>query len=71
MHGVTKAIELKANGLREWIQEPNGKSSMAVIAETTLNRKDFGLGWNPAIEAGGLTVGEEVAIRLEITWTKA
>jgi hypothetical protein len=71
MHGMKRSVQLKVNGLKEVIEDQRGQARMKAIAETTLNRKDFGLEWNAAIEAGGLTVGEEIAIRLELTWIRA
>jgi polyisoprenoid-binding protein YceI len=40
-------------------------------ATTKINRKDFGLTWNTALEAGGFLVGDEVAITLEVQAVKA
>jgi polyisoprenoid-binding protein YceI len=43
-----------------------GNERVAFTATTTLNRKDFGLTWNRAIESGGFVVGEDVQVLLEI-----
>ncbi len=40
-------------------------------AETEINRKHFGLGWNVALEAGGVVVGEKVKITLDVQLVKA
>jgi polyisoprenoid-binding protein YceI len=40
-------------------------------ASTKLNRKDFGLTWNTALETGGILVGDEVTITLEAQFVKA
>jgi polyisoprenoid-binding protein YceI len=46
--------------------DPWGNERMAFRAETKINRKDFGLTWNQALEAGGVLVGDEVTIVLEV-----
>ena len=44
---------------------------MAVSATAKINRKDFGLTWNAALETGGVLVGDEVTITLEVQFVKA
>jgi polyisoprenoid-binding protein YceI len=65
MHGVSRPVTLDArvegNGV-----DPFGNRRAGVSARTTLNRKDFGLHWNRALESGGLLVGDEIDINLEI-----
>ena len=61
MHGVTKAIRVPIT-VKGPINDPWGKARLAFSATTVLNRKDYGLTWNKALEAGGLMVGEEVTI---------
>lgn len=51
--------------------DPWGKERAAFLATTKINRKDFGLTWSKALETGGLVVGDEVAITLEIEGIKA
>ena len=46
--------------------DPWGGTRAGFSAKTTINRKDFGLHWNAALEAGGVLVGEKVEITLEI-----
>jgi polyisoprenoid-binding protein YceI len=43
-----------------------GKRRAAVTAETSINRGDFGINWNGAIEAGGVVVGDKVKVTLHI-----
>lgn len=47
-------------------KDPWGNDKLAFEAETTLNRKDFGLHWNAALETGGFLVGDEVRVQLSI-----
>ncbi|MGB8847994.1 MAG: YceI family protein [Terracidiphilus sp.] len=43
---------------------------MGLSATTKINRKDFGLAWNAALETGGFLVGDEIAITLEVQFIK-
>lgn len=62
---VTKAVELDAEYLGAG-QDPWGGTRVAFEAETTINRKEYGLTWNQVLEAGGVLVGEDVTIKLEV-----
>ena len=65
MHGVTKAVTLEVEGLDHVIdQGPRGQKTGAT-ASAKLSRTDWGLTWNRAIEAGGVTVGDEVTLEIE------
>ncbi len=66
LHGVTREVVLDVEGPTPEVKDPWGNFKVGATATTKLNRKDFGLGWNVKLEAGGLLVGEEVAIQLEI-----
>jgi polyisoprenoid-binding protein YceI len=69
LHGVTKRIELAAE-ITGAATDPWGNERVAISASTAINRKDFGLGWNQVLETGGLLVGEEVQIELEVQGVK-
>jgi polyisoprenoid-binding protein YceI len=47
-------------------KNPFGKEVAGFTAEATLNRRDFGLNWNAALESGGLLVGDKVNVLVEI-----
>ncbi len=68
LHGVTKAVELHVTENGTGI-DPWGNKRIGFTAQTVINRKDFGLGWNTALEAGGVLVGEDVAIDIELQAT--
>jgi polyisoprenoid-binding protein YceI len=70
IHGVTKEVVLKAEGPTEEVKDPWGGTRIGFSAKTKINRKDFGLGWNVALETGGIVVGEDVTIRLEVQFVK-
>lgn len=65
IHGVTKSVVLDAefNGTGK---NPWGKQVISYSASTKVNRKDFGLNWNAALEAGGMLVSDDVKISIEI-----
>ena len=50
--------------------DPWGGSRAGFVAKTTVNREDFGLTWNAALEAGGFLVGKNVTIELEVELLK-
>jgi polyisoprenoid-binding protein YceI len=52
-------------------KDPWGNSRLGLSAVTKINRKDFGLTWNAALESGGILVGEDVTITLDVQFVKA
>ena len=52
-------------------KDPGATRAVALSATTKINRKDFGLTWNTALETGGILVGEEVTITLDLQFVKA
>ncbi|NJD92289.1 MAG: YceI family protein [Geobacter sp.] len=70
LHGVTKEVVLKVEGPSKESKDPWGNIRKGATATATINRKDFGLNWNKALETGGVLVGEEIAINLEIEMIK-
>jgi polyisoprenoid-binding protein YceI len=65
IRGVTRAVTLEVEALPPAIQDPWGNRRRGVSARARINRKDWGLKWNLAIEAGGVAVADEVAIEIE------
>jgi polyisoprenoid-binding protein YceI len=65
IHGITRPVTLPASFLGA-AGDPWGNTRFVFEAELTLNRKDFGLTWNAALEAGGFLVGDEVKVFLSI-----
>jgi polyisoprenoid-binding protein YceI len=65
IHGVTKPVvlDVEMNGA---VKDPWGNNRAGFSAKTKVNRKDFGLTWNKALEAGGFVVGDDVEISIEI-----
>ncbi|AKQ64114.1 hypothetical protein A176_001026 [Myxococcus hansupus] len=70
MHGVTKPVVLDVTGPSKESKDPWGNTRTGVTATTKLNRKDFGLTYNQALETGGVAVGEEVTVNLDLSLVK-
>ncbi|GFO60638.1 polyisoprenoid-binding protein [Geomonas silvestris] len=66
LHGVTKQVVLDVEGPSKESKDPWGNIRKGATASTKISRKDFGLVYNAALETGGVAVGDEVAITLEI-----
>jgi polyisoprenoid-binding protein YceI len=65
IRGTSKAITIPVTYLGT-ARDPWGRERAAFEADVTLNRKDFGLNWNAALETGGFLVGDEVRVSLSI-----
>ena len=66
LHGVTRSVVLDVEGPSQEVKDPMGNLRRGASASTKINRKDFGLTWNKAMETGGVVVGDEVAISIEV-----
>jgi polyisoprenoid-binding protein YceI len=66
MHGKTREVVLSAEPFSPEIRDPWGKARRATTASARINRQDFGISWNKALDAGGVTIGDEVDIVLDI-----
>lgn len=70
LRGVTREITLSGN-FNGTTEDPWGNTRAGFHAQGKLNRKDFGMVWNKTLDSGGLVVGDEVQIRLDIECIKA
>ena len=61
----------KVEGPTDAGKDPWGNTRIGLSAVTKINRKDFGLTWNAALETGGILVGDEVTITLDVQFVKA
>ena len=71
IRGVTRKVTFAVDGPTPPMKDPWGNTRIAVSATTKINRKDYGLTWNAALETGGILVGEEITITLEAEFVKA
>lgn len=70
LHGVTKTVTLDAK-FGGTIKDPYGLTRSGFTVSGEINRYDFGLKYNAALEAGGLTIGKKVSIKVNMELTKA
>ena len=66
LHGVTREVTLAVEGPTAPIKDPWGNTRAGASATTKISRKNFGLTWNKAIEAGGAVVGDEVSVSIDV-----
>lgn len=70
VRGVTRPVTLDAT-YEGGGKDPWGGERVSFTADTTLDRREFGLTWNQALEAGGILVGNDLRIHLEVQAVKA
>ena len=66
IHGVTKEVTLDVEGLAPEAKDPWGNVKSGASAVTRISRKDFGMEFNMVLETGGVMVGDEISITLEL-----
>lgn len=71
IHGVTKEVVLNAEGPTPEGKDPYGNTRIGASASTKIKRSDFGLTWNAALETGGILVGDDLKIELDISAIKS
>lgn len=71
IHGITRRTVFRVEGPTEPAKDPWGNIRVGLSATTKISRKDFGLTWNAALETGGILVGDDVTITLDVQFIKA
>ena len=71
IHGATKEVVLKVEGPTAEVKDPYGNLRMGASASTKIKRSDFGLTYNAVLEAGGIALGDDLKIEVEISAIKA
>jgi len=66
IRGVTRKVRFEVEGPTPPTKDPWGNARVAISAITKINRKDFGLTWNAVLETGGILVGDEITITLDV-----
>jgi len=66
LHGVTRKVTLDVEGPHPEVRDPWGNVKTGAAASTKVNRRDFGLVWNVALETGGVLVGDDVTLQVEL-----
>jgi polyisoprenoid-binding protein YceI len=70
IRGVTKSVTLSVDDVSAPSKDPWGNQRIGLSASAKVNRKDFGFVWNAPLEFGGVLVGDEVAITLDVQFIK-
>ncbi|KAB0669060.1 polyisoprenoid-binding protein [Oryzomonas sagensis] len=70
LHGVTREVVLAVEGPTRESKDPWGNIHRGAAASTRINRKDFGLVWNKTLETGGVLIGDDIVIALDIEMIK-
>ncbi|MGJ5816835.1 YceI family protein [Paludibaculum fermentans] len=71
LHGVTRQIDLLVDNSGPEVKDPWGMFRRGASATTTINRADYGLTWNKALETGGVVVSDQVKITIDVEGTRA
>jgi len=71
IHGVTREVTLEVEGPTPEVKDPWGKQRIGASATAKISRKDFGLTWNAALETGGVMIGDEVKITIDVEVVRA
>jgi polyisoprenoid-binding protein YceI len=70
IRGTTRPVVLAVEEITEEHGDPWGNRRIGATASTKIKRSDFGMTWNAALEAGGVVVGDEVKIHLDVELVK-
>lgn len=71
IRGITKQVTLDVDGPTDELKDPYGNLKIGLSAVAKIKRKDFGLTWNAALEAGGVLVGDDITITLDLQFARA
>jgi polyisoprenoid-binding protein YceI len=71
VHGVTHPVRFQVSEVSAPCKDPWGNTRIGLTANAKVSRKDFGLTWNSVLETGGVLVGEDVLITLDVQFIKA
>ena len=70
IHGVTKPVTLQVEGAPVEIKDPWGNLRLGFTARTKIKRSDYGLTYNAALEAGGVLIGDDIEITLDVQFVR-
>jgi polyisoprenoid-binding protein YceI len=70
IHGVTREVEFAVEGPTPPAKDPWGNIRVGVSATTKISRKDYGLTYNATLETGGILIGDEVTVTLDVEFVK-
>ncbi len=70
LRGVTREVVLNVDGSPTPMKDPMGNTKLGGVAKTTLNRKDFGINWSKSLDGGGVVVGDDVDVTIDVELVK-
>ena len=70
IHGVTRPVVLDVDSVTPEVKDPWGYIRRGAAAETTISRKEFGLTTNPLLETGGVVIGDEIQINIDVEFVR-
>ena len=70
IHGVTREVTLDVEGPSPEMKDPWGKQRIGASASTKIDRKEFGVVWNSPLETGGVMIGDEVKINIDVEFVR-
>jgi len=70
IHGVTQTVDLNVEDVTPEMKDPFGLYRRGASAKTTIQRKNFGLVYNAVLEAGGVAIGDDVHITIDVEFTR-
>jgi len=70
LHGVTRDVTLDVEGPSTAVKDPMGNVRVGATATAKLNRQDFGITWSKALDGGGVMVGDEINVTIDVEGTK-
>jgi polyisoprenoid-binding protein YceI len=71
IHGTTRPVRLAVSEVSAPSKDPWGNTRIGLTATAKISRKDFGLTWNSPLETGGVLVGEDVLLTLDVQFIRA
>jgi polyisoprenoid-binding protein YceI len=71
IRGTTRPVTFEVEGPVTPVKDARGNARTGATATTQISRKDFGINWNRALEAGGFVVGDEVTLTIDVELTSA
>ncbi len=66
LHGVTREVVLDVEGPTGQVKDPMGNTRTGAHATTRINRKDFGITWAKAMDGGGVVVGDDIDVTIDV-----
>ena len=70
LHGVTREVVLDVEGPTPTVKDPRGSIRAGATATTKLDRQDFGIAWSKTLDGGGVVVGNEIAVTIDVEGVK-